>query len=827
MKHIYLSLSLLFLVGACNSCGSSSNSKLLEKGVSLALANHRAQNISDVEYSLFFSLPKEREKQVDGQVEISFSAKKKSTLIIDFTGSQDQIKEVKLNGEPTEYSLINQHIVIEGREIKKGQNSLLISFVAGEQSLNRREEFMYTLLVPDRARTLFPCFDQPNIKGKFALRLNLPKEWAAIGNGKIIESRELQDGLKEVIFNSTKPISTYLFSFVAGLFEHLSQERNGRSVTLYHREKEPAKVEQCAIIFDQVFHSLDWMEQYTTIAYPFEKYDLVILPGFQYGGMEHMGATLYNDRRMFVEENATIEDQLSRSSLIAHETAHMWFGDYVTMRWFNDVWNKEVFANWFAAKIIEPMYPQINHKLNFILSYYPQAYSEDRTGGAMPIQQPLNNLKDAGLIYSNIVYCKSPIVMQMLVDKVGEENFREAIIQYLNSFSYGNADWDDLIEILDSRTTEDLKSWSNTWVKERGMPTVWQEKGNGSVEIKQSDPWGRELFWQESIAVSTANERCQRPLLNIDGKAYGYFKEERASLIESMEQWDKFNEIGRIALLINYHEAVMNLNLEPQIFIDFVAKKIPLETNAQIVIQALSYSERILTLFFRDNLEVAESYERALLTMAEQGTITKIPAIKSFCRIASTPNGVAKLYELWSNEKEAKRYQLSDGDLTSISYDLAIYMPHKADEIISTQLERIQNPDKKQEYQFISRAVSPLQQERDHFFESLLLAQNRAIEPWVILSLKLLNHPNRAKEAIKYIKPALDALTEIQESGDIFMPANWCAALFAGHTSKRALESVEEFLESNPNYPILLKSKIKLRADHLFIVNGELEKRYR
>ena len=116
-----------------------------------------------------------------------------------------------------------------------------------------------------------------------------------------------------------------------------------------------------------MFDALEWQEEYTQIPYPFAKYDLIILPGFQFGGMEHTGATLYTDGRMFLNENPTLIELLVRSSLIAHETSHMWFGVIVTMEWFNDVWTKEVFANYYASQMIEPLFPEVNHSLNFML----------------------------------------------------------------------------------------------------------------------------------------------------------------------------------------------------------------------------------------------------------------------------------------------------------------------------------------------------------------------------------------------------------------------------------------------------------------------------
>ena len=185
--------------------------------------------------------------------------------------------------------------------------------------------------------------------------------------------------------------------------------------------------------------SLRWLEDYTGVPYPFAKYDFIILPGFQYGGMDHTAPPLYNDNQMFLSEHPTPDEELRRTELIAHETAHMWFGDLVTMNWFDDVWTKEVFANYFAACISEPLYPEINHQLNRIKTFTASSLSEDRTPGTTSIRQPLDNLRNAGLIYGQIIYNKAPVMMIKLVELMGKDKFREGIREYLNTYAYSSA----------------------------------------------------------------------------------------------------------------------------------------------------------------------------------------------------------------------------------------------------------------------------------------------------------------------------------------------------------------------------------------------------
>ena len=359
-----------------SACGSPApDAALLQPGVSRELAQFRKEHFEGVRYNLFFSIPESRKEAVTGKAEITLAIREKQPVIIDFRGEPEQVASVLLNGRKVPYTVKDEHIVVDAKEVAEGENRVSIEFTANDQSLNRRDEFLYTLLVPDRARTLFSCFDQPDMKSIFTLSLEVPSSWQAVANGAIEQEDSTSvAGRRRVSFRETEPLSTYLFSFVAGKLTRETYSRNGRNISIYHRETDPKKVAQCPDIASEVFDALEWHEEYTRIPYPFAKYDLIILPGFQFGGMEHTGATLYTDGRMFLNENPTLNERLSRSSLIAHETSHMWFGDFVTMEWFNDVWTKEVFANYYASQMIEHLFQEVNHSLNYMLDYIPAAY---------------------------------------------------------------------------------------------------------------------------------------------------------------------------------------------------------------------------------------------------------------------------------------------------------------------------------------------------------------------------------------------------------------------------------------------------------------------
>ncbi|MBO4742378.1 MAG: aminopeptidase, partial [Bacteroidales bacterium] len=328
----------------------------VEPGVSRELALERHARVSELSYGLDFSIPDKLEEPCEGWELITFTLKGRAPLLLDWRPGGQSIKNLEVNGIQLEPDARNEHIVIPRRVLKKGRNEVHVSFIPEEATLNRHSEYLYTLLVPERARTLFPCFDQPDLKARFSLELIVPSDWVAVSNGAAVFER-VNGHRKSIGFRQSGLVSTYLFEICAGRWEVASFGGDNRPINIHYRETDPAKLAQLPDIHRQITSALEWMEEYTGIPMPFDKYDCVIVPGFQFGGMEHPGAILYNEGRMFLPPQPTDAEKLSRMELIAHETAHLWFGDAVTMEWFDDVWTKEVFANHFAAMMCRPEFP--------------------------------------------------------------------------------------------------------------------------------------------------------------------------------------------------------------------------------------------------------------------------------------------------------------------------------------------------------------------------------------------------------------------------------------------------------------------------------------
>ena len=827
MKNIhYLIMAVCLLFGSCQE----KPNKLYEEGISLELAQLRKEEIKDLKYNLRFSIPEQKQEAVEGETRILFTIQKPQEIILDFRESADKVKEVNINGQPTEYIFLNEHIILPKASTIEGENKVYIRFTAGDQSLNRNDEYLYTLLVPDRARTIFPCFEQPNLKAEFTLQLEVPAEWEAVSNTSVA-SENIINGKKHISFRPTEPLSTYLFSFVAGKLKKVEYADGERILTAYHRETDPKKVEQLDVIFEQVASSLHWLEDYTAIPYPFAKYSFIILPGFQYGGMEHTGATLYNDTRMFLSEHPTLDEELARAKLIAHETAHMWFGDFVTMDWFNDVWTKEVFANYFAACIVEPLFPSVNHSLNWIKTYTTASLAEDRTLGSNSIRQPLDNLRNAGLIYGNIIYNKAPVMMQKLVEIMGEEAYQKGIQEYLKTYAYGNATWDDLIAILDSQTEEDLATFSDVWVNQKGMPHITFTNRCGQLEIRQRDPLNRGLIWPQRFQITFQGEEenttvevnltgetyaltvplgTQAILPNTDERGYGLFIPDEQSMEWLLAHWQETTEdTARQSLLMLLYENYQHRLISDKKWMDALMNGLKTEKNALIASTLCGYLGEPLQKLSN------EALEKEIWNWTEKHPIAscRLQLIRCLISNASTPQSIEKLYDLWEKQNHP---MLNERDYTNMAYELALHRPEKYEDIIKTQRERINNPDRLRQFDFISQAVAPDTLQMDAFFQSLLKAENRRIEPWAASALAYLNHPLRQPYSVKYIRPGLEVLEEVQRTGDIFFPKNWVSALLRNHKSKEAYQEVQAFFEAHPGYSPLLTNKILQAAWPLY-----------
>ncbi len=818
------------------------------EGVSLSMATYRSKQLKDITYNLSFKIPENRQESIASSLLIKTSVTDLShPLYLDFKEDVSALKSIKVNKKKVPIVFDKEHIIINQEWLNTGNNSIEIIFIAGELSLNRNSDYLYTLLVPDRARTLFPCFDQPDLKAEYKLSITAPKHWEVLC-GATLKEKNIHDNTITYQFGKTDKMSTYLFSFVVGKFDKLISKTTQQSMEMLHRETNLQKIKASEQpIFNLHQASLDFLEAYTQYNFPFQKFDFAVIPGFQYRGMEHVGAVQYRASSMFLDESATRNQELFRAKLIAHETAHMWFGNLVTMHWFNDVWMKEVFANFMADKIINPEFKDINHELQFLTSHYPRAYCVDRTKGTNPIRQHLTNLNNAGSLYGSIIYNKAPIMMRQLEFALGTMKFKEGVQEYIKTYANSNADWNDLVNILDSKTTLDLKEWSEVWVNSSGRPIfnaeIAYENNNTfkSFRLTQHAEDGSDKLWPQLFDISLVyadtiktipiNSNAKnifipevlglpKPeyiLYNSNAYGYGVFpaNENKIKQIAFIK-----NEVSRAQEYINSFEVVLNGNIDKIIAFESFKKGLEIETNEQILLLLTNTISKLFWNYFEasERLKYQTDLENVLLTRLQSNNTSKNSKktiFKAYQNIAYSNTGKSTLFKIWNKEYKIENLILNQDDYTKLAQVLALYRHPKADAILLKAKNELTNPDKIKRFDFLKPALSFDPVMRHTFFESFKDLKNREKESWVLIACGFLHHPLQQKIAIKSVAQSLNLLEEIQKTGDIFFPKGWLDNTIGQYASKEAYLLVEDYLKKHKDLDANLKRKLLQASDQL------------
>ncbi len=525
---VALLLSIVGLIGLVNA-----QQPAIEPGVPLALAKWRAANYSNVRYKLDIALEKGA-PLMKGKVEISVDITEegaKYPLVLDwrttpFANDKDQpyATVLEVNGLSREsrdasgtlalqsVSLQSEHLVIPNGLLRYGTNTIKIEFAspiktsgaAVTRYIDKQDggEYIYSLFVPSDASMAFPVFDQPDLKARFRLTLTAPREWSTVTNTNLYRGDSQTPGSYTQGFNWTDPISTYVFAFAAGDFAAVSpdfpNERNlGLGGSPDKSSKPIAKKELASRIFvrrsqikklephiQEVFRlnreAVKYLEDYFDYKFPFPKYDLVLIPEFPFGGMEHAGATFLRESSVIFPSEPTKNDLVARASVIFHEAAHQWFGDTVTMKWFDDLWLKEGFATFMAYKAMARVLPEYNSWKIFYERTKQGAYQTDSTKGTTPIYQEISNLSAAKSAYGAIVYNKAPAFLKQAEFYLGEEVFKNAVRRFLRKHEFGNATWSDLVAEFEAASGSDFKEtrgisvpeWAQNWVLQRSLPIV-------------------------------------------------------------------------------------------------------------------------------------------------------------------------------------------------------------------------------------------------------------------------------------------------------------------------------------------------------------------
>lgn len=855
-------LSVLLAVAGLAGCGSDDeeSDRFLARGVSKTLAEKRRWLVGNVKYTLFIGLDRGAEETKRATCTLSFDLKgQPDSLVVDYGAGELQSLSVndKIVPEP---DLVENHIVIPGSLLKKGRNEIKTSFRSpvgkGGTALTRFEdetddtEYVYTLLVPADAHLLFPCFDQPDIKARLELSVEMPAEWEALSNAPE-ESTVVTDGRKTVHFKESAPISTYLMAFTAGDYVRVDRTAGAEGERPMALLVRPAKKEElvAADLFALSNEALHWLEEYFGVGYPFEQFAFALVPGFPYGGMEHPGAIFYSEQASVFDQEPTAAQLLGRALLYYHEVSHQWFGDLVTMAWFDDLWLKEGFATFMSYRLLDALYPEKQAWMRFHQRVKPRAYRVDATAGTTPVYQELGNLYDAKSAYGAIVYNKAPALLQQLEFLIGAETFCKGTQICLERFAFANARWPEIFKCYEDASGRDLEEWLDAWLLTKGMPSVtaeWEADDDDRItrfEVVQEPVGEGGIEWpikcevvlwypggtmkrvpvefdssSHSVESLVGKKAPEIVFVNFEDRAYGQFLLDARSLenVSALLPLVK-DDFLRTLLLSALWDMVRATALAPSDYIDLALGELGRETDPVTYEILLGRVTHALDYYLGEGQQ-SEAYPRVekflLDAVAAESTskLIRLCAFRAIVGAARTDHALGWLKKILAEEIDLKAIEVASLDRWKIVGRLARLGADGSPALFEAEMER--GGTDALRYAFEQKAGFNDPDVKQAYFDAYFSESERP-EQWLESSLGAFNSPTQSEITLPFLLPALERLEWIKSHRKIFFMPRWIAAFVSGHTSRKALKVVTDYLEETDDLPGDIRLKILQSVDSL------------
>ncbi|MEY2827495.1 MAG: aminopeptidase [Actinomycetota bacterium] len=662
-------------------------------------AIQRAGLVSDPVYTVSLEL--------DGKGEtfscfasIDFKAQENSNTWIDLVSPL--VESVWLNGEELNVKEVFNGTRIQLRNLKP-ENKLKIkaqcSYMNTGEGLHRHidpvdnEVYIYTQFeVPD-CRRVFPVFEQPDIKGVLNLTVKAPTKWTVISNTETPAPKNIEDNFSIWTFNQTPKMSSYLYAICAGPYAKKTDIYEGKfgkyPLAIFVRPSLSQYLDH-EEIFEVTKQGFKWFEEKFQIGYPFKKYDQVFVPEFNAGAMENVGCVTFRDEYIF-RSRTTRTAYESRANTILHELAHMWFGDLVTMKWWNDLWLNESFAEW-AAHWASSGATQYNEAWTlFHVQRKAWAYRQDQLPSTHPIAA---NMPDLDSVYENfdgITYAKGASALRQLVAWVGEENFLKGLKNYFEKHAWKNTELKDLLNELSTSSGRELDSWSKIWLESSGAtllrPDIEVDENNLITKIlinqePPSSPPGldpvlrphrlalgvyekqeNKLVRTKRIEVDVVGGQTEikelvgtkRPdllLINDDDLTYAKIRLDSHSLNTATKEIASIeSSLSRALIWGAVWDMVRDAEVGTGKYLDLVLAGIEKETDIGLVQQVLMQCRSAIDVFAdrknrkNYNIKLATGLEK-LINLAKPGSDRQLALLRTFSAVATTEEQINKVAQI-------------------------------------------------------------------------------------------------------------------------------------------------------------------------------------
>ncbi|HWK89509.1 MAG TPA: M1 family aminopeptidase, partial [Longimicrobium sp.] len=598
--------------------------------------------------------------------------------------------------------------------------------------------------------------------------------------------------------------------------------------------------------------AVQWLERYFGIPFPFAKFDALLAPAFPFGGMEHVGAVFYNENQFVFREPPTLSQQLGRKATTYHEVAHQWFGDLVTMRWFDDLWLKEGFSTYMAAKMQAELDPASEAWKTFYLRNKPVAYGTDVTSGTTPVWQELPNLDLAKSNYGPIVYNKAPAILKQLEFLVGPEAFQAGLRRFLDRHKYGNATWQELLAAIEESTPLSLEHFGEQYILRAGMPRVETllELGEGRIESlvlhqEAVRPDGAGLVWwparllvrleyhdRDDVVIPVEFRGEETPVAEARGLPapdyvwanegdYGYglfLLDPRSAAYVAEHVGDEKDGLRRAMLWGALWDEVREGRMDPERYVRVVMRELPREADELIAGPNMGRASTALAAYLPRARSAAlfGEWERLLLARADDAALgygARKASLDLLVATARTDEGRAVLRGYLSGARRFNGEPVRQQTRWSVVERLVILGDPDPRALIANEAARDSTPESPRRA-FIAGAAVPGTEAKADYFRRYL--DDPALnEEWVTASLGAFNDPLHDALSLPHLRASLERLEWIRDNRRIFFLPRWVSAFIGGQADPEALRVVDDFLAANPGLPMDIRRKVLQSRDEL------------
>ena len=715
------------------------------------------------------------------------------------------------------------------------------------------EVYLYTQFeVPD-SRRVFAVFEQPDLKATFQFTVTAPANWAVVSNSPtpqptpVPEALEGSDGVARWSFAPTPILSSYVTALVAGPYQAVHSEltsSDGRVIPLgIFARKSLAQYLDADYIFEKTRQGFEFYEKHFAYPYPFEKYDQLFVPEFNAGAMENAGAITFTETYVF-RSKVTDAIKERRVVTILHELAHMWFGDLVTMKWWNDLWLNESFAEW-ASTLATAEATEWNEAwTTFQAMEKSWAYRQDQLPSTHPVVATINDLEDVQVNFDGITYAKGGSVLKQLVAWVGLEQFMAGVAAYFQKHQYGNTELTDLLAELEKTSGRELTSWSKLWLETAGVNTLRpsiETDADGTITsfaVLQEAPadyptirphrlaigfYGLrdgKLRRDHRVEIDVDGERTEVPelvgqkrpdlvLVNDEDLAYAKIRLDADSLSVAMDHLADIDDpLARAIVWGAAWDATRDAETRPSDYVHLVLNNIAAETESTTIRTTLTQLTTVARVYVDPAVRAATITAVGdglweLAKGAHAASDAQFQFVKFFASIASTPEHVATLRGLVDGSVALDGLEID----TDLRWELleGLVLNNAATEAEIEEALQADNTSNGQQAAARARATYPTPEAKAAAFDSL--ADSDTLSNAIVRAVTMgYQHTNDPSSLAGQVAPYFAALTTIWDSRSYKIAEHFILGMYPTPLASQELaDATTAWLDSNAAAPAALR----------------------